>query len=62
MLKVGRQNTFPIFFQTQKDSYPSPIIIKENLAEWDVNIIKWLKENGYKRVGQLRGDIFLANS
>ncbi len=53
---------FPYFSKLNKDKYPSLIIIEENLSDWDINIINWLENNGYKRDGQSRGNIFLVKS
>ena len=39
---------------------PSLIVIEDNAVDWEMNIIEWLKTNGYKQAGKTRGNIFLV--
>ena len=51
---------FPYLSVLEKDNRPSLIIIEDNSADWDLNILDWLEKNYYKRVGETRGNIFLV--
>ena len=53
---------FPYLSVLQKDYLPSLIIIEDNSADWDFNILDWLEKNYYKRVGETRGNIFLVKN
>ena len=51
---------FPYLSSLEKNYLPSLIIIEDNSADWDLNILNWLEKNHYKRVGETRGNIFLV--
>ena len=39
---------------------PSLVIIKDNAADWDLNIIEWLEGTGYEQADKTRGNVFLV--
>ncbi len=49
----------PYFSKLEKEYLPSLIIIENNAADWDINIIEWLQQTGYKKIGKTRGNVFL---
>ena len=53
---------YPYLSKLDKDCFPSLIIIEDNTADWETNIINWLKSNGYEQEGKTRGNIFLIKS
>ena len=53
---------FPYLSVLEKDYLPSLIIIEDNSADWDLNILNWLEKNHYKRAGKTRGNIFLVKN
>lgn len=51
---------YPYLSKLKKEYLPSLIIIEDNAADWNLNIIEWLKETGYEQAGKTRGNVFLV--
>ncbi|MDA9190683.1 FkbM family methyltransferase [Alphaproteobacteria bacterium] len=51
---------YPYLSKLDENMMPSLIVIEDNAVDWEMNIIEWLKTNGYKQAGKTRGNIFLV--
>lgn len=51
---------YPYLSKLEKQFLPSLIIIEDNSVDWDINIIEWLTNNGYEKVGKTRGNLFFT--
>ena len=51
---------YPYLSKLEKQFLPSLIIIEDNSADWDINIIEWLTNNGFVKAGKTRGNLFLT--
>lgn len=51
---------FPFYENTSKDRWPKLVIIEETSQNlWKRNILAWMLEHGYKRIGKTRGNAIL---